>query len=74
MVLTSADISNYGAYKLVSKRITGRTAYYLLQGLCKGPVIIYGRGGGKNKGGICINKLLEGGATKFFQENEGGCN
>jgi hypothetical protein len=23
-------------------------------------------------GGICINKLLEGGAIKFFQENEGG--
>ena len=32
-------------------------------------------GGGKNKGGaICINKLLEGGAIKCFQENEGGCN
>ena len=30
-------------------------------------------GEGKNKGGaICINKLLEGGAIKFFQENEGG--
>ena len=31
-------------------------------------------GGGKNNGGggICINKLLEGGAIKFFQENEGG--
>ena len=33
-------------------------------------------GEGKNKGGaICINKLLEGGAIKFFKENEGGgCN
>jgi hypothetical protein len=30
-------------------------------------------GEGKNKGGaICINKLLEGGAINFFQENEGG--
>ena len=31
-------------------------------------------GEGKNKGGgaICINKLLEGGAIKFFQENVGG--
>jgi hypothetical protein len=34
-------------------------------------------GEGKNKGGggICINKLPEGGAITFFQENEGGgCN
>ena len=30
-------------------------------------------GEGKNKGGaICINKWLEGGAIKFFKENEGG--
>ena len=32
-------------------------------------------GGGREKirgGAICINKLLEGGAIKFFQENEGG--
>ena len=30
-------------------------------------------GGGKNKeGAICINKLLEGGTIKFFQENEWG--
>jgi hypothetical protein len=31
--------------------------------------------GGEGKirgGGICINKLLEGGAIKFFQENDGG--
>ena len=29
-------------------------------------------GEGKNKGGaICINKLLERGAIKFFKENEG---
>ena len=42
-------------------------------GTDKGPVIIYGRGEGKIRGGaICINKLLEGGAIKFFQENEGG--
>ena len=26
---------------------------------------------GKIRGGICINKSLEGGAIKFFQENEG---
>jgi hypothetical protein len=41
----------------------------------KGPVIIYGRWEGKNKGeGICINKLLKGGGglLNFFQENEGG--
>ena len=31
-----------------------------------------GGGGGIRGGGICINKLLEGGAIKFFQENEGG--
>ena len=32
-----------------------------------------GGGGGKNKGGaICRNKWLEGGAIKFFQENDGG--
>jgi hypothetical protein len=40
--------------------------------LSLGPVIIYGRGGGKKYGGgaICINKWLEGGgAIKFFQEN-----
>jgi hypothetical protein len=34
-----------------------------------------GEGKNKGRGGICINKLLEGGAIKFFQENErGGCN
>jgi hypothetical protein len=45
----------------------------LKHGTDKGPVIIYGRGEGKIRGGaICINKLLEGGAIKFFQENEGG--
>ena len=46
----------------------------------KGPVIIYGgRGGGgggwqKEGRAICTTKLLEGGAIKFFQENEGVCN
>ena len=54
------------------------TSLYKLILRPKGPVIIYERGGeGKNKGGaICINRLLEGGAIKFFQENEGGggCN
>jgi hypothetical protein len=42
----------------------------------KGPVIIYGRGGGKNRGGaICINKLLEvGGLLIFFKKMRGGCN
>ena len=41
---------------------------------CKGPVIIYGRGGGKNKGvgAICINKLLEGGLLNFFKKMRGG--
>jgi hypothetical protein len=31
-------------------------------------------GGGREKirGAICINKWLEGGAIKFFQENVGG--
>ena len=31
-----------------------------------------GEGKIRGGGGICINKLLEGGAIKFFQENEGG--
>jgi hypothetical protein len=31
-----------------------------------------GGGEGKIRGAICINKLPEGGAIKFFQENEGG--
>ena len=31
-----------------------------------------GGGEGKIRGAICINKLLEGGAINFFQENEGG--
>jgi hypothetical protein len=29
-------------------------------------------GGGEEKGAICRNKWLEGGAIKFFQENDGG--
>jgi hypothetical protein len=43
--------------------------------LSMGPVIIYGRGEGKIKGAICINKLVERGLLNFFRKIRwGGCN
>ena len=55
------------------------TLYYIRMNLCLGTGHYLWKGGGegKNKGAICINKLLEGRLLNFFKKMRvggGGCN
>ena len=60
----AGPLSIYATQCLTPVLVQLGTGHYLWKG-----------GEGKIRGAICINKLLEGGAIKFFQENEGGgCN